>query len=331
MSATKVNALGFQLKLAENITIGEFYSAMQSHADAEIEVKPTRHVLYVDKKDGYIIGLILTYRNHRRYMEAKRDENGALLVSKLEVEQGANGTEVNVFILNPETCRGILYTYFGSISAGRTWRLFRNIHESVRIEKIERYVRNSGAKTESAITKKRGFARKHYKGDFSLDVLVSESDLDGLLRQFRSFSKVEIRAVEGLTDAPMLSPLRDVTHTANVDLSIDHKAKQSAVKKALKEAFASINPSSIGKTLRLIGADLSGEELSLRLGENRNDYGTHNYDDYVVELPDDKWADFQSCPAISRAIAIVVAYKATFGQPTGSASWISTKGPAPHS
>lgn len=329
MSATKVHALGFQLKLADNITFGEFYSEMQLQTDTEIEVKPTTHVLYADTQENYAIGLILTYRNHRRYMEAKRDENGALLVSKLEVEQGANGTEVNVFILNPETCRGILYTYFGSISAGRTWRLFRSIHDSVRNAKIEKFVRDSGAKTESAIAKKRALARKHYKGDFSLDVLVSESDLDGLLKQFKSFSKVEIRAIEGLSDAPLLSPLKDVTHTTNVDLSINQKAKHSEVKKALKDAFASVNPSQIGKTLRLIGNDLSGEELSLRLGENRVDYGTHDYDDYVVELPDEKWSDFSSCPAITRAISIVKNYKATFGQPTGSAAWVAAKGAAP--
>lgn len=331
MGATKVHALGFQLNLAQNITIGEFFGAMKAQADTEIEVRPTTHVLYVDTKESYIIGLILTYRNHRRYMEAKRDESGALLVSKFEVEPGANGTEVNIFILNPETCRGILYTYFGSISAGRTWRLFRNIHDSIRNNLINAFVDHSGAKSESARKKKRTWARNHYIGDFALDVLVSANDLDGLLKQYKSISKVEIRAVEGLTDAPLLSPLKDVTHTANVDLGIDSKANQSAVKKALKNAFSYLDPSVDGKTLRLIGEAVTGEELALRLGENRVDYGTHNYDDYVVELPDDKWENFPDCPAIKRAIDIVKSYKATFGEPSASTAWVSAKGSEPSS
>lgn len=329
MSATKVNALGFEIKLANNVTMGQFFKALKVRADTEITVSPTTHVHYVDTSNGYVIGLILTYKNHRRYMEAKRDDSGALLVSKLEVAQGANGTEVNVFVLNPETCKGVLFTYFGSISAGRASRLFCDIHDSMRDQLVDAYVVASGAKSDYAQRKKRAIARAHYSGAFALDVLVSVNDLDGLLAQFQSFSKVEIRAVEGLTDAPLLSPLKDFAHTAGVDLGIDPKANQSQVKQALKNAFASLNPTAKGKTLRLIGAALTGDDLALRLGENRVDYGVHNYDDYVLELPDDQWSNFQSCSAINRAIDIVKSYKATFGEPNGSATWMSVEGALP--
>lgn len=329
MSTTKVNALGFEIKLADNVTMGQFFKALKARADTEITVSPTTHVHYVDTSDGYVVGLILTYKNHRRYMEAKRGDDGALLVTKLEVEPGANGTEVNVFVLNPETHKGVLFTYFGSISAGRAWRLFRDIHDTLRAELVEEFVLHSGARSETAKSKKRVLARKHFSGNFAFEVLVSVKDLDGLLAQFSNVNKIEIRALEGLADAPLLSPLRDFADTASVDLGIDSKANQSDVRAAIRKAFAAIDPRAKGKTLRLIGAALTGEELALRLGENRVDYGVHDYDDYVLELPDDRWSNFANCKAIKRAIDIVKSYKATFGEPSRSLEWLAATGNTP--
>lgn len=329
MSTTKVNALGFEIKLADNISMGQFFKTLKERADSEITVKPTTHVHYVDTSDGYVVGLILTYKNHRRYMEAKRDDDGSLLVTKLEVEPGANGTEVNVFVLNPETQKGVFFTYFGSISAGRAWRLFHEIHENLRSELVETFVSQSGAASENAKSKKRALARKHYGGKFALDVLISVKDLDDLLAQFSRLSKIEIRAMEGLADAPLLSPLKNFSDSASLDLRLNQNANQSDLKAALRTAFSAINPSTKGKTLRMIGAALTGEELALRLGENRVDYGAHNYDDYVLELPDDRWSNFSNCRAIKRAIDIVKSYKATFGEPSGSHGWLSAKGLTP--
>jgi hypothetical protein len=112
-------------------------------------------------------------------------------------------------------------------------------------------------------------------------------------------------------------------------LRLNQNANQSDLKAALRTAFSAINPSTKGKTLRMIGAALTGEELALRLGENRVDYGAHNYDDYVLELPDDRWSNFSNCRAIKRAIEIVKSYKATFGEPSGSHGWLSAKGLTP--
>ena len=113
------------------------------------------------------------------------------------------------------------------------------------------------------------------------------------------------------------------------DLGIDSKANQSDVRAAIRKAFAAIDPRAKGKTLRLIGAALTGEELALRLGENRVDYGVHDYDDYVLELPDDRWSNFANCKAIKRAIDIVKSYKATFGEPSRSLEWLAATGNTP--
>lgn len=313
MNQTKVHAIGIQIKLAQNMSMKDFYQGLLDHADRDIRINPTTHVVYASNKQNYIVGLILTYRNHRKYLEAKRDAAGQLAVDKLEVAAGAHGTEVSTFVLNPGNGRGVIYTYYGSLSAGRTALLFRRIHKSVKDKLIAERVAASGAVTEAEMRKAMGSAYKHFNGLLELEVLVTESDLNSLLDKYQKIERVEVSAVQGLIDAPLLTPLAAVANTSSYGVSISAKAGLQAVIGGVKAALGQLDPEE--QTLRIIGKALNGEELSQCVGRNREDFEKLNYDDFVTELPDDFWRNFDQSPSITRGIAIMKKYLATFGKP----------------
>lgn len=314
---TKVNAVGFQVELSNNINFVKFYDALKNEQNKEIIIHGTTSVHYITVKEDYIVGLILTYKNHRRSIETSKDEDGNLIIGKLQTPDGSNGTEASLFAINPSTKRGVIFTYFGSISIVKTKTLFKRIHDSLRKTLISEYVeelekQNKSKKIKGAHKK----ANEHFNGEFDIKLLVSPTDIDNLLKKYKSFTKVEIRSIEGLVDSPTFSPVSNVVSSTSLDMNISSKTNANLVMTSIK---ALLNPTGTFNTewvMRIIGKSHQNEDLSLQLGENKDDYGKFDYDDYVDELPSEKWVEFPECKAMARAISTLKKFNATFGIPT---------------
>ena len=126
-----VNILGFKLEFSNNISIGEFYQALESIENQELKIAPKTYISYLDIKSGYIIGLILSYKTNKKSLATKRDNEGDLIVTISEMAPGEYMTEANVFCINPYTLKGLVYSYIGSTSANAFKSIFRKCHSNV--------------------------------------------------------------------------------------------------------------------------------------------------------------------------------------------------------
>lgn len=315
MAQTKVNAIGFEILLPKNIAMSDLYKGLKAHSGKELKVGTVTHVPYADSKRGYITGLILTYRNHRKYMETTRGAAG-LKVDKREIQPGANGTEACIFVINPDTKKGLLYTYYGALSPVKAAKIFKAIFLTVKKVLVDAHMQQAIAAHGGNATAKQkrdahGAAAAYYAGKFNMKVLVTEEDLKTLLAKYKQIERLEVSAVQGLLDAPKLRPLSGLARSSHYGMTFPSDTAVGKIAKGILGAFGS----SVDETLRIVGTSITNEDLSQCVGENRDDYEKVDYDLYVTELPDDYWSNYNNCKSMNRAIATMVRYRSTFGTP----------------
>ena len=135
----KVKILGFQLELAKNISVGEFYQQLESIEEQEILIHGKTHILLTDIVKDYICGVFLTYKTNKKSLATQKDKSGELIVNKATLKPGEHGTEVSVFCVNPVTLKGLFYSYSGAASPTGIQSFFRKQHGVIKRQKIKDY------------------------------------------------------------------------------------------------------------------------------------------------------------------------------------------------
>lgn len=292
---------------------------MTSGEGVEVNVGSNIHVYYCGVYDNYIGGIILTYKDHRKYMDSTRDSDGNLLVRKHEIESGYNGTEATVFMLNPANGKGLLDSYLGAISPTNFGRLLSKVHSQCRRQLIT--AKASELVSSEGITKSQARSRalNYYGGDFEYNLLATDDDLN-VIDDFSAIKKVSVGFEAALIDAPTFTPVMDLASAGNISINIEESNSVQNVQAAIRTMWAAFGTSE--SKLSLLGVlASSGEELQLKLGKNIKHFGQCKYDDYIDYLPDTKWIDFPESQAFTRILESIKGKTATFGRPLSAASW----------
>jgi hypothetical protein len=220
-------------------------------------------------------------------------------------------------VINPDTRKGLLYTYYGALSPVKAAKIFKAIFLSVKKVLVDLHMSQAIASYGASATAKHkrdahGAAMAYYAGKFNMRVLVTEEDLGSLLAKYKQIERLEVSAVQGLLDAPKLKPLSGLARSSHYGMTFESEGPVAKIASGIMQAFGS----SVDETLRIVGTSLSNEDLSQCVGENRDDYEKVDYDLYVTELPDDYWSNYNNCKSMNRAIATMVRYRSTFGTPS---------------
>ncbi|MDX1491310.1 MAG: hypothetical protein R3332_08485 [Pseudohongiellaceae bacterium] len=303
----KVSILGFELTPSKGVDFQSIYDNLIGMSDSEIKIFGRIHVPYVGIANNYIQGLILSYRTSKKSLVSERDANGDLLVKKNELGAGQHGTEVSIFTINPLTGRGVMYSYYGSLSETGYQNFFKRSHNIVRSELKKKQRQKSKDKDEL----KRLFGETN---TYEFKILKTPADLDRLLEQFQDIGSISLAAEDALSVAGRFQPLETYAKNARISVKMDnenHTIKD--IKKVIKKVFGHWDKNK-PKSFTLAGLAHSGQELTRRLGENSDDFGKINYDDYVEMLPVAKWKDFHSCVAATDMIKILNSNTVIFGQ-----------------
>ena len=325
----RVSTLGFEIKLAKGVTVGDFYQQIEAIEDKEIDLKSRKTVLYTDVVDGLLCGIVLSYKSSRKSLITARDKDGDLKVTKNTLKKNEHGTEVSIFSINPMTLKGLFYSYSGSVSPTGFAELLKKCHD-----KDLKYKKSSckdeltefGAKPVKNVNKK---ISERYSGSFSLSLLVTPADLNRLLPRYSAIKSVILRASNALSDGGRYTPLEDISKRSSVIVDIDQNSMIGDVTDKIKKVFGGYAKQKEETVLRVIGLAHSGEELNLIVGENNDNFGRIDYDEYVELLPLVKWKEYNKCEALERLIEKIMETDVLFGKLPPNVDWKhrSTKQP----
>lgn len=322
MPATKVKVLGFKFELAKHIEIADFFQSLESFEDKEIKYFDRLLVPYFDIKENYIIGAVLSLRDDKLSIASSRDSKGNLTVNTNELASDQQKTEVALFCINPATCRGLLYTYYGSISTTSLYHLFNKAHRKLKNQKVigmANELSDLGKRGEKKKYKEK--AKSHFAGDFNLTVLMKQTSLARALKEFKKVNLYEVAFSEALPKTGLFTPADPFCSKSKLTSYMDRSANITAVKNALKEALTPLSKNNAVDSIKLQGKGLGGNDLALFVGENMDEFENLNYDRYLQLLPTGLWKDYINCGAINILLNIIKDKDVIFGQQPTDTSW----------
>jgi hypothetical protein len=318
--AQKVKGLGFQLEFADRIRIGNFYKQLQMMNGQEFSHWGTQNFIYTDLVDSIIVGLVLSFKGQRKYMNSIRDAQGRFRVQKQQLREGEHGTEASIFCINPASGKGIFTTHWGGVGASKLKMAFRDVHEDLKTKLIERYVEEGIGRGETRIELRKE-ARAIFHRKFDMPILCNTDDFEQVIAMYKRVAALRFSAQPGLLDAPWLRPIRDQYANASMTISMKKDSSVGMVLSGVKALFSRQHRDKI-KALRIIGTSVDGDELSHLVGGNRFEYFRCDYDEYVDKLPSRHWNDFQSCAALAEIMEAMGENRAVFMRPPANRNWL---------
>lgn len=325
MASTKVKVSGFEMEFSGGIQMNDFYQELESISkkqDIRVGIYSTR--LYTRIIDGLAIGLILTFKDDKKKLATETDGSGKLKVNRVELKEHQTSTEASLFCFNPVTKTGIFTHYAGAASVSVYTSIFNQAHKNVKDRFIDQKVNEySRGRSAGDLKRLKSRAQGDFTGSFSFKYIYQEKDLDQILENVKTLSEIEVTTELGIPDEPVFRHLGSVAKKTTQTISFLDQFKtienlKGHLSNFIHDAFGAKNKK---YALRLIGTSLNGQRVQYWLGENIEEYGFFDYDQYIDDLPEDIWDKYDCCPALISLIKIINSKSETFGKINSVSTW----------
>ncbi|MDO6446628.1 hypothetical protein Q4493_12660 [Colwellia sp. 1_MG-2023] len=314
-----VNVVGFQMSFARRINIPELYQLLESSSGKKLRQGSTSYLYYTDLKEGYIIGLVLRFKEDKKSIATSK-EGEEFIIDKTELGKGKESTEVSLFAINPETCRGVYYSYIGSLSSSILKTIWKKPHDKLKTYNIKSLIdeySQHGKKDKAAAHKR---ATDDCSGLFNLELLTNPADIDDLIKHYDTINALEINSVNAFNDAGRYRPDAQFIKRGKINQTFENVvSNESKIVAYIKGLIANKSDDDIVK----LRGKLEGtsEDKWLVVGENIQDFGRLKFDSFVDLLPEHKWSDYSSCEAIEKLLYILTNKTAIFGDLPADEAW----------
>jgi len=315
----KVNVIGFELSLAKGIEIPEIYQLLESAQGDEHKHGKDRYIYFTQLLDGIIVGLVLRFKTDKMTIATTKDENGELIIDIKELAKEKDSTEVSLFAINPNTLRGVCYSYLGSLSETILTNIFRKPHDKLKSGNIksltEQYSQFGKNDKAAALTKAQG----ECSGFFSLSILTTPADVDTLLKSYDVITAVEVKSKGAFDKGGKFEPNSNLIKSSKVNVVFENLSSgYTEIVKYIKKLNSG---KTIDEVIKLRGKLASGKDKWLEIGENISDFGVLEFDNYVKSLPQDKWTNYTSCEGLKKLIYLLNNKTSIFGNPSNCDNW----------
>lgn len=314
-----VNVVGFQMSFAKSIKIPELYQQLESSLGKKQTQGRNNYLYFTDLKDGYIIGLVLRFKEDKMLI-ATTQEDGEFLIDISELGKGKESTEVSLFAINPETGRGVYYSYVGSLSSSILKTIWKQPHDNLKkynIKSLQNQYSEHGKKDKALAQKK---ANEECSGFFHLELLTNPADINELFTHYNTINAVEINSVNAFDDAGKYRPDKQFIKKGKILQTFENVvSNESSIMAHIKKIT---NNKSDDDIVRLRGKiDGISEDKWLKVGENIQDFGRLKFDSFVELLPQKKWSDYSNSEAINKLLYILKNKPAIFGDLPVDETW----------
>src|ERR1043165_5537807 len=121
----QVTYQAFEFQISPKLSSEDFMLFIQSLYHQEVKFRGKPRVVFIDKSDDNWIGMVLTYADRRMFLEMKES---SYTVKRRETDPGVQGSEVNLFCVNPSINLVLTTCYRGSENLAGMIGLFHKLH-----------------------------------------------------------------------------------------------------------------------------------------------------------------------------------------------------------
>jgi hypothetical protein len=242
-----VKVYGFEWIIDQNDYIDAFFSS--------VEQKPLiekGYTLAVSKIKNYWSGIILSVRDQKKMCILTDSEEG-FEISARDLEANTNLVDINLFLLNMDTRRGLYMYYKGSISLNKFCR---------RINKgYKHFLKMKGIKG----------------GNLSYAPLYDARTLSEFIDSLEMVSNIELEAVSYSVNEPAFMPVLNIAKRVITKASYGRETPVQQIKNCIKELLRG----DIIKGAKVTGIDPEKRRVIYRLLSNHQVFGVYDYDEFI--------------------------------------------------
>jgi hypothetical protein len=317
----KVRTLGFKLDFADRIKFGHVAAALIEKTGQEVNHYGGRSIVYVDIVDNVFVGLVLSFKGNRKFMNSMMDSRGKFLVKKMKLAENEHGIEAAVFCVNPITGSGLFTSYWGGVGSSKLRMIFDAVHKEIRTEVIDQYI-TAGIEDGEDKRELRKQANKIWiKNKMDLTVICNKAEFEEVIAMYSRVSGLRVSLSPALLDAKWFSPISASAGSTALSVTMKKDSPSKGVIGAVRTMFDSKYRDKV-TSLRIIGSSLEGEDLDHIVGAAKIEFGACTYDEYLDKMPANSFDEFQECPAIKEILSCLQEHRPVFGRTPANRNWL---------
>jgi hypothetical protein len=288
-------------QIGKGITFDDFFGRLQSVFEKSIATeKPIRfrekeRLAWTQKHKDYWIMMLLSQRDHRRWVQIKRAKGKRPEIVIPAVEDDTAAADFNYLVLNPQSGRGVYSQYHHSCSFEDFTKLCRPIYRELKTDRIAAAVQ-AGDSENKALAK--------FAGGLHGTPLLTPKQLKALIEELKHIKRLELSFGEVQVKKSWGRPLEGIVTTAKHVFSFNQKTPIRRLRDQVSDAIFS----SKATRGRVVGETENGLERTYNLSRNAGTFAEMDFDD-TVEILDFDVAD------MSKSVVVVEMLKEVDSRP----------------
>lgn len=290
----KIKTLGFEWSLeCEKLSANDFFEVLSKVSEDQVgKMKKflsdesdgsSDSFMVIAKKDTLWVGAMVKVRDIRALMKLVKEGDGMQLKShQLQDEEAA--VEVNFFIFNPETCRGLYQYYHQSTWLDTFCSRCKRLYDG-EVARMRKEVDGAYEDSEWTIKRYKLESAPYVRKSLKYNILATELGLHELVRSLKRVKAVEVVTVtdsfKADSDLTPVSPLADrILHrfTFKDDVDSVNATKLGQIADFLKTVDGKF------KKVRIEGMTPGDNEVVYKLEENYHSFADMDYDSAVGDI-----------------------------------------------
>lgn len=198
----KIKLLGIDFEFGNGITMKDLFDHIAQQKGDPVELGGYGRFLYTAEHDGHHVGLLITTKNHNKFLEFRRDKMSAKLETR-DVTEGSKLADFNFFAINKQTGRGIYQYYHHSCSLNTFGTLCKSHYETLKAQRVAAAKKQLGAlkqSDEKAINKR-------FAGTLKWNAVVRKETFDKLVSQLKSIKAITVSLATLAHEETVFTPL----------------------------------------------------------------------------------------------------------------------------
>lgn len=225
-----IKIMAFEITLGDGISMDALYD----HCSATSATPVGKRLLYINQKDGWWRGVMITAKNIKAFSRLIRDK-GTVRLRPQEIQDGELA-HFNYFLLNAKSQRGYFQYYHGSTSVHgfgdalkKKYNSLKEVLMAVACQKLET--------TTGAVPK---HIKRQFSGYLQYEVVLRKKTFQELLKEFKYVKNITVQFKEYVPDQPLFRPLAEKAKSIQHRLVFSAKPDNYLLNNIIELALADV-------------------------------------------------------------------------------------------
>lgn len=271
----KIKLVGIEMTTGQGVSLVDMFQSIRDTEGNPVDLGGHNRFTYVDTVDGYHVGLVITTKDHNKFLEFKRDKTHAKLEAR-DVSVGAKLADFNFFAINQATGKGIYQYYHQSCSINLFGLLCKSYYEILKKQRLDA----AKASVKELTQKMEKQINKDYSGTLKWEILVRQETFDKMVVELKSIQAVTLSVSTLAYQETAFSPLALVAKNMSQRFTFGKGASVAGIASSILQVTKIADVESA----KVEGVGEDGLEQIIKMFNTPDIFGEYDFDDIAQTM-----------------------------------------------